>query len=431
MENTDNISNYKINIYFDKTKATEQFEVNDNMTLEALKQQVAEKVSTTPNEVGLYTWQGSEIYDDKKTLHRNGLEPGDTLIYAFKPIIEKENESFFRRWWKPFKKENTPEAMQEALTHAKNVRLYGKYAYGAQTKPEQNFENAMKDIISFDRKLADLEKVNIIAFDSPNYNNLVKHYNEMWANIVKENKNVSFLSFITNKIERVNIQLNSCRESCVTKFCSEYGDETCKDVDQYYKNSAFGKLSNKCHEEVKNDLTSRKKKIDIGHKLILINCLEVNHLLNEIVNLTYVWLKNTYDEYKKEGISNKLADEYNNVLDLANTYSTIFRDTAYKKIFRSFQHIDVNTTPKVPENSDLYCEKVDVDGADPFSLRCSWKSAGVEEILPEKNVSPLSEGGRRRKSLKTKRRKTKKKTKMRMKTNKKRKLRRSKTRFRV
>ena len=429
MESTDNNSNYRINIYFSGNNETLPFEVNDNMTLEGLKEQVAEKVNKPADGVKLYNLKNREINDDSKTLKQNNLKQGDTLLYAFKPI-EKEDSwwnSTVKTFFKEVKKDNTPKELQEILTHRKNLKLYGPYTYGPLTQPVDNFKNAMKDIVSLDRELDDWERLGI----SKENTHLMNYYTEMWAKIVKENKNVSFLSFIKNKIERVNIQLNSCRESCVTKFCSERGDEVCKELDQYYKNLAFGRLSNKCVEDVITDLGSRKRKIDIGHKLIYINCLEVNHFVNEVVSLTYVWLINTYTQYKNEGISKKLADEYNNVLDLANTYPTIFRDKVFEKTYRSFQPIDVNTTPKVPENSDLYCEKVDVEGADPFSLRCSWKSAGVEEILPDENASTLSKGGRQRKSLKTKRRKTKKKTKMRMKTNKKRKLRRSKTRFRV
>ena len=107
-----------------------------------------------------------------------------------------------------------------------------------------------------------------------------------------------------------------------------------------------------------------------------------------------MWLLENKTKIDNGDMSKQLIADYNQIVDLAKTYPTIFKDENIKNLFEKFPRIDETEIHKVPDNSDLYCEQLNINDADIFSLKCSWKGESV------KVNSAQAEGGRRRKSFK-------------------------------
>lgn len=278
-----------------------------------------------------------------------------------------------------------------------------------EQKTKKCYEPTYEDINDFKHKLtqvASLPKrlVDNIPLSSLNKYEIVEYFRQQ-LNEIKD-KNQKIVIFLNTLIDEYVSVRESCRGTCTEYFCSKSLND-CQQVNGMFNTFPNLQFANMCFNSA-SSCDKDEKRITRLHEKTFINCMRLKPMYDRIIGLTYVWLLDNKKSIDEGNNSKTLLHEYNQVVDLAQTYTYLFNEKDpvgifYKKKMQKFPRINEEEIHKVPENSDLYCEQLDINDADPFTLKCSWKG---ESVQVDKDVK----GGRRRKSVKRNRRKSKSKS---------------------
>jgi hypothetical protein len=214
------------------------------------------------------------------------------------------------------------------------------------------------------------------------------------------NKTHDFYSYIKTKIEDYKTKIDKCKNTCLSFICEKERDsEKCEEIKRMStnaqteeelelniklkKNTPTEFLSKKCVEYAENNV---KKNPELN--AIVDDCYAIGMKENEITNLIYVWLLETYRKYKEGDNSENLITEYNQIYDLTKTLPILFNNLNINVIFKQFNRIELETSMDntgivsvndinidTSTNPDLTCKKI--DNSDPLTLKCQWKKTGI------------------------------------------------------